>query len=246
MTPLTLSLALLLLPSTLAFEANVCRSRVSTRHARRATCATMVDMRPHDPIKAAADALMKSTIAASPPPAEQPAPPPPPPPPPPAKRPARGIQLIDRAAATAAYMLPAMEVYEYGGSLYRSVPALSWAADAIAPIVDSYHSIPFASLIYFLVLSAFVVNADGMSRFVKFNIQQALFLDMIVLLPLLFAAQDMIPLGAESMAFVRSAMWSVCFVVCGYAVVSNARGELPDRVPGLSQAAGEYLGWLGW
>ena len=143
-----------------------------------------------------------------------------------------------------------MEAFDYGRSLYREVPVFGWVADAVLPMVTAFHSMPYASLIYFLTLAAFVVNADGMPHFVKFNIQQALFLDMIVLLPLLFldlfpeAQQLCVALGPSLPVFLCNMMWYTCLVVCGYAVVSNARGDLPDRVPGLSQAAGLYLSWL--
>jgi len=139
--------------------------------------------------------------------------------------------------------------FEYGAALYRSVPGLDVAAGFMAPVVTAFHSVPFSGLVFFLALSYFVHSrASALSPFVKFNIQQALFLDMVLLVPFLFpevgnlllhVAGDPMPL-----IFCRNFMFYVCASVLGYATLSNIKGEVPDKVPLLSHATREYLSML--
>lgn len=50
------------------------------------------------------------------------------------------------------------------------------------PFVNLFNSLPFAGLIFFIGLSTFTRNT-GLSRFVRFNIQQALLLDIALIIP---------------------------------------------------------------
>ena len=56
------------------------------------------------------------------------------------------------------------------------------AAVLLLPLVSSFQSLPFAGLILFFGLSFFTSNL-GLSRFVRFNIQQALILDIVLIFP---------------------------------------------------------------
>lgn len=166
--------------------------------------------------------------------------------PPPWRAPPPTPELAERAVATAAYLLPALDGFEYGGALYRAIPVLGDAAELFAPISTTFQMVPFSSLLAFLALS-FVASSSSPvrpSRFVRFNIQQALFLDMLLLLPFLFPeAQNWIlhVAGPDPLTFCRNFMFYLAASVIGYAAVSNVRGELPDKVPVLSVAANEFV-----
>uniref|UniRef100_A0A7S0L4I1 Uncharacterized protein n=1 Tax=Coccolithus braarudii TaxID=221442 RepID=A0A7S0L4I1_9EUKA len=166
---------------------------------------------------------------------------------PPWREPTQPPELMERAVAVAVYSLPLADGFEYGGALYRTVPGLhDLIVVSIAPIVTSFHSFPFSGLIYFLALSFFVSNSS-LSRFIKFNIQQALFLDMVLLLPLLFPEVQNWILhvgGPHAFNVCRLTMFGLCTSVLGYATLSNLRGELPDKVLWLSSATNEYLNLL--
>ena len=63
---------------------------------------------------------------------------------------------------------------------------MDYLAMSIAPLVNGFENVPFLGFILFIGLSAFTRNT-GLSRFVRFNIQQALILDIALLIPSLFS-----------------------------------------------------------
>ena len=168
--------------------------------------------------------------------------------PPPWRKPPTQPELLERAAAVAVYSLPFADGFEYGGAVYSSVPGLYELAHfVIAPFITAFHSVPCSGLCYFLAFS-FFVSSSSLSRFVRFNIQQALFLDMILLLPFLFPeAQNWLLHvgGPQPLIFGRLCMFGLCSSVLLYAALSNVRGELPDKVPLLSSVTKGYLDMSG-
>ena len=84
----------------------------------------------------------------------------------------------------------------------------------------------------------------SLSTFVRFNIQQALFLDLLLILPFLFPELSNWVLhtaGPGALILARSSTWLAWVSVVGYAAVCNARGRLPDQLPMLSPAAKAIL-----
>ena len=91
-------------------------------------------------------------------------------------------------------------------------------------------------------MSAFVSGSlrGSLSTFVRFNIQQALFLDMILILPFMFPELSNWVLhhgGPGVLVVGRSSMWFAWVSVIGYAAVCNVQGRMPDQLPMLSPAA---------
>ena len=75
-------------------------------------------------------------------------------------------------------------------------------------------------------------------------VSQALFLDMIILLPSLFPELQNWMLhagGGQTLFFFRNLMFYVDALVVGYATISNLRGKLPEKVPLLSNAVHAYV-----
>ena len=156
--------------------------------------------------------------------------------------PLSGPEWPDRLLASLVYMLPALDGFEYGAHLYRQNEVLHTVAAAVSPAVVAYQSVPFSSLIFFLALSAFVSGSlrGSLSTFVRFNIQQALFLDMILILPFMFPELSNWVLhhgGPGVLVVGRSSMWFAWVSVIGYAAVCNVQGRMPDQLPMLSPAA---------
>lgn len=161
-------------------------------------------------------------------------------------RPPSGPSCFERSMASFVYLLPALDGFEFGGAIYRELPALNSVAKLVAPVVVSYQSIPLSSLIFFLALSAFATGTlrGSLSGFVRFNIQQALFLDMVLLLPFLFPELGnwvLHAVGPAGMVACRNGMWAIAFGTIGYSAARNAQGLLPDQVPVISDAAKTVL-----
>jgi len=108
------------------------------------------------------------------------------------------------------------------------------------PVVNAFQSVPFAGLVLFIGLSTFTRNT-GLSRFVRFNIQQAILLDILIVIPgILSGATKMLPdyINAMGSNFVFYTM----VLTILYSIFSNAQGKTPDQVPILSEAASMQIG----
>ena len=90
--------------------------------------------------------------------------------------------VVDRITACLVYTLPILDGFPYGSYIYKTIPPLGDLAYTLLPLVNGFNSIPFGGFILFIGLSAFTRN-PGLSRFVRFNIQQALLLDIVLIIP---------------------------------------------------------------
>ena len=105
--------------------------------------------------------------------------------------------------------------------IYKTVPGVGDAAYAVLPLVNAFQSIPFAGLILFFTLSYFA-RSSNLSRFVRFNIQQAILLDIVLIVPGFFdGASRMFP--AELNAIGSNFIFYVMALTIGYSLFSNAQ-----------------------
>jgi hypothetical protein len=142
---------------------------------------------------------------------------------------------LERVAASLVYLLPVLDGFQYGVWIYQNVPPLGAIAYPFAPFVVAFQSVPFLGLILFIGLSFFTNNL-GLSRFVRFNIQQSILLDILLVLPSLLApATKLFPVEVQIVG-TNTIFYAVVGVV-GYSCLSNLLGELPNKVPFLSNAA---------
>ena len=102
-------------------------------------------------------------------------------------------------------------------------------------MVNAFQSLPFAGLIFFFGLSFFTRN-QGLSRFVRFNIQQAILLDIVLIIPSFFGDFGKIfPLELQAMG--TNFVFYLWVLVVGYSWANIALGRTPNGVPILSEAA---------
>jgi len=147
---------------------------------------------------------------------------------------------VDRAVSAAVYLLPVLDGFGFGLYVYRTVPGLGDAAFAVLPLVNAFQSLPFAGLILFIGLSTFTRN-QGLSRFVRFNIQQALLLDIVLIIPSFFSGftrslpPDLAVMGSNFVFY----FW---VLVVGYSWFNIAQGKTPNEVPVISEAADMQIG----
>ena len=149
---------------------------------------------------------------------------------------------VERLIAAVVYLLPCADGFPYGAYIYNSVPPVGQIAYAVLPAVNAFQNLPFVGLVLFIGLSAFSRNA-GLSRFVRFNIQQALLLDISLLIPsFLSGAGKMFPI--ELQAAGNNFVFYYAALVVLYSWVSVAQGKQPDQVPIISEAANMQIGPL--
>jgi len=147
----------------------------------------------------------------------------------------------ERVAAAAPYLLPCLDGFLYGIYVYTAIPPLGSAALAVLPVVNSFQSLPFAGLILFIGLSAFTRN-QGLSRFVRFNIQQALLLDILLIIPSFFGGSLSKMFPQELNVLGTNTVFYAWVLVVLYSWSRIAFGKTPDQVPVLSEAASMQVG----
>ena len=145
---------------------------------------------------------------------------------------------VERLFACLPYILPVLDGFSYGAYIYSTIPPLGQAAMTVAPAVGAFQNSPFSGFVFFIGLSLFTRNA-GLTRFVRFNIQQALLLDIALIIPGLFGA---IPVPRELQILGSNFVFYAWVLVVLYSWSCNIRGKTPDAVPVLSDAANMQIG----
>lgn len=154
----------------------------------------------------------------------------------------------DKLVSLLPYLFPLLDGLMFGRFLLQgeSNPVI----DAIAALFLLYRSVPFSGFIVFFALS-FLSNNPSLNRLVRFNMQQAIFLDIALFFPGLIAAIFTLFLsGVEippSVAEIGSdALFVTLIAAIGYSMVSSILGIIPDKIPIISQAALDRMPTLDW
>jgi len=144
--------------------------------------------------------------------------------------------IWQRLLAALAYLVPWSTALESGGALFRLYPPLQWLALPALPLVLLQQAVPFGGLVLFLVLFLAVVRNSQVPYLIRFNVLQAILID-IVLFVLSLATQTLLaPLGN---GFVLRTLSNTIFLgatlLVGFAVAQNLRGKQAE-IPTVSEA----------
>ncbi|CAB9508174.1 Inherit from NOG: protein transport [Seminavis robusta] len=153
---------------------------------------------------------------------------------------------VDRAVSVLPYLFPLMDGLLFGQYLLAGNESNPVVA-TLAIIYTLYRSVPFSGFLAFFALSAFSGNLS-INRLVRFNMQQAIFLDVALFVPGLIAALTSgatQALGLNIPPMVGELSSDALFVglvaILGYSAVSSLLGVTPDKVPFVSQAVNDRL-----
>jgi len=81
----------------------------------------------------------------------------------------------------------------------------------------------------------------GLSRFLRFNLQQAILLDIAFIIPNFFGGVgQMVPIEVQQVLS-NTVFYSMVLAI-GYSWFSIAQGKTPDQVPVVSEAANQAIG----
>mmetsp|Transcript_9698 Transcript_9698/g.12807 ORF Transcript_9698/g.12807 Transcript_9698/m.12807 type:complete len:217 (+) Transcript_9698:91-741(+) len=149
------------------------------------------------------------------------------------------IEGPDRVLSCLPYLIPLLDGDRYGRFLFYAVPALGQVDFLLlGPFKAIYSSIPFAQ---FIALSTLSRNPD-LPRPLRFNMQQALLLDIALIFPSLLG-QLQIPLPNVLAASGSNFVYLAMVASVGYSLISNLTGKVPDKIPIVSEAAGSSIGF---
>ena len=114
---------------------------------------------------------------------------------------------------------------------------------ALAIIYTLYRSVPFSGFIVFFLLN-FLSSNPSLNRLVRFNMQQAIYLDIALFFPGLIASVYSLVVSGlggggippELTILGTDVMFVTLLTAIGYSTVSSLFGVEPDKIPIVSKA----------
>jgi hypothetical protein len=94
-----------------------------------------------------------------------------------------GPPVADRALAALPFLLPLLDAFPFGISVFIQFPFLARLFGPLAPLQLLWLSVPFAPFVAFLSVYAGIVNNRSLPRFVRFSAMQAVMLDILLIIP---------------------------------------------------------------
>ncbi len=152
----------------------------------------------------------------------------------------------DKILSVLPYLFPLMDSLQFGRFLLVENPDNPLVL-GLALLYALYRSIPFSGFVAFLTLNVLSGN-PGINRLVRFNMQQAIFLDIALFFPgLVGALLGLLASGAgvqlpSIVAELGSDLiFGTLLVAVTYASISSLLGITPNKIPGVSQAVEDRM-----
>lgn len=154
------------------------------------------------------------------------------------------IRGTDRIKSCIPYILPLIDGDNFGKYIYERIPLLgNLDYVLLRPIVEGFNSAPFLNILLFMAFALGPQLFGSLSREVRFNAQQAVLIDVAILLPTILGeavADADADLPRAIMEPSSNFVWFAYVSLVAYCVASNLRGKKPDQIPFISGTA-EYV-----
>ena len=144
------------------------------------------------------------------------------------------------------YLFPLLDSLQFGRFLVVENPENPFLI-GLALLYTLYRSIPFSGFVAFLTLNVLSGN-PGINRLIRFNMQQAIFLDIALFFPgLVGALLGLVASGAGAqippgVAEIGSDLiFGTLLLAVVYASVSSLLGVTPNLIPGISKAVEDRM-----
>ena len=146
------------------------------------------------------------------------------------------IPLWQRFLGLLAYLLPWSDALSFGRELYNLFPWVAYLALPATPVLLLERSIPFGGFLLFLVLFLVVVRNPNVPYYLRFNVLQAILLDILLVVLALAFNVLLSPLGNSLMIrTLNNTVFIGALVLVLYASIQCVRGKEAD-LPTLSDA----------
>jgi hypothetical protein len=145
--------------------------------------------------------------------------------------------LSDRFLSVLPYFLPLLDSAAYGLPIIQK-NINNPIVEALVALNSAYSSIPFSGLVAFIILNV-LSNNLSLNRIIRFNIQQAINIDIALIVPsLLGGIGAFVPGVTEEMGmFASSAIFVAFTALITYCAISSLFGVVPDNIPLVSTSA---------
>lgn len=147
------------------------------------------------------------------------------------------IRGPDRIKSCIPYVLPLIDGDSFGKYIYERVPPLEMLDYVfLRPIMEVFQAVPFLTILLFMAF-ALGPRLTNQTREVRFNAQQAILIDVVLIIPQLIGeavaeADAKLPRGVVEPC--SNFVWYAYVSMVVYCVVSNLRGRKPDQIPFIS------------
>ncbi len=144
--------------------------------------------------------------------------------------------IWQRLLAALAYLLPLSDAIPFGKALLLQFPVLQLLAVPALPLITVQQAIPFGGLVLFLALYLLVVRNSKVPYLIRFNVLQAILLDIVLVL-LTLAFDTLLGSLAASFAVrtLENTIFLGCVVLVLFAMVESLRGKEAE-IPSVSEA----------
>lgn len=152
----------------------------------------------------------------------------------------------DKIVSVLPYLFPLLDSLQFGRYVILDNPE-NPLVFILALLFSAYKAIPFSGFAAFIALNT-LSNNPGLNKLVRFNMQQAIFLDIALFFPGLAAA---LIAGLGSMAGFQipqavnqagsTAIFGALVLLVAYASISSLLGIKPDKIPFISPAVEERM-----
>ncbi len=147
-----------------------------------------------------------------------------------------GPPIWQRPLAALAYLLPLSDALRFGEGLLRQFPVLQLLALPALPLITLQQAIPFGGLVVFLALYLLVVRNSQVPYLIRFNVLQAILLDIVLVLLTLAFDTLLGPLGASfAVRTLENTIFLGTVVLVLFALVQSLRGKEAE-IPSVSEA----------
>jgi hypothetical protein len=144
--------------------------------------------------------------------------------------------IWQRLLAAAAYLLPWSDGLGFGRSLFGLFPVLQWLSLPALPVALLQQAVPFGGFLLFLVLFLAVVRNPRVPYLIRFNVLQAILIDILLVLVSLAFNTLLAPLGIDfALRTLSNTVFLGVLVLMVFGVVQSLRGEEAE-IPSLSEA----------
>ena len=148
----------------------------------------------------------------------------------------QGPPIWQRLLAALAYLLPWSDALPFGQSLFGLFPALQWLQLPALPLILLQDAVPFGSFVLVLVLFLAVVRNSRVPYLIRFNVLQAILVDILLVLVSLAFRILLEPLGIGfAVRTLANTVFLAALLVVAFGMIQSLRGQEAD-VPTLSEA----------
>lgn len=145
------------------------------------------------------------------------------------------MPIWQRLLAALAYLLPWSDALPFAQGLYQLVPGLQWLTLPALPLKLIQQSVPFGGFLLFLVLFLLVVRNPQVPYSIRFNVLQAILLDIVLVLLWMGFSILLNPIGGFALRTLNNTVFLGALVLMGFALLQCLRGKDPD-IPTVSEA----------